>query len=152
MTFFNVKFFFDNDKNQHLEYYVEASDVVAAEKKGFEKLGSNGKKHKTSCEITPIVLNVTIGKPGKKYESFKEQLGDDPKMPELAFMYLRGSQNIKDDIKKMLDKMFAPLGKEYQEQAIQTLKMMTGLAAIHDSQKYGEKPYLIDWLKEMKNK
>lgn len=152
MTFFKVTFFFNNDEKQHLEYFVEASDIVAAEKKAFEKLGSNGKKCKTSAEILPIVLDITLGKPGKKYENFKDQLADDPKMPELAFMYLRGGSKIRDDIKKELDKMFAPLGKEYQDQAMSTVIMMSSLAAIHDSEKYGKKPYLVDWLKEMKNK
>ena len=44
MTWFNVKFIFDNDHTQHLSYYVEALDIIEAENKAFEKLGENGKK------------------------------------------------------------------------------------------------------------
>ncbi len=148
MTWFNVKFIFDNDQTKHLSYYVEALDIIDAETKAFKKLGSNGQNHKTSCEITPIVLNLTIGKPDKKYDNFKDQIADDPKIIELAAMYLRGDQKIKDDIKMQLDKMFKPLGVEYQKQAITTLKAVVGIAAIHDLAKYGKTPYLVEWLKE----
>jgi hypothetical protein len=151
MTWFNVKFIFDNDEKQHLSYYVEASDIIEAENKAFEKLGENGKKHKTAAEITPIVLNVTLGKPDKKYDSFKDQMADDPKIVELAFMYLRGSKIVKNDIEKALNMMFEPLGSEYQNQAIMTLKMIASLGACHDVQKYGKTKYLEDWLKEMQN-
>ena len=80
MTWFKVKFIFDNDETKHLEYFVEASDIIDAENKAFQKLGTNGKEHKTGAEITPIVLNLTLGKPGKKYDNFKDQLSDDPKI------------------------------------------------------------------------
>ncbi len=151
MIHYDVKFIFDNDNSKHLSYYVEASDIIEAEKLAFKKLGTMGQNHKTSCEITPIVLNFTIGKPDKKYDNFKDQLADDPKIIELAGMYLRGDQKIKDEIKNKLDKMFKPLGNEYQKQAITTLKAVVGIAAIHDYMKYGKKPYLIEWLKEIEN-
>jgi len=151
MTWFNVKFIFDNDQSQHLEYFVEASDIIQAEEKAFLKLGDNGKKHKTSAEITPIVLNLTLGKAEKKYDSFKDQFSDDPHIAELSIRYLRGTKQIKEEIEKMLKKMFSPLPKEYQNQAITTLKMMVGLAACLDYAKYGDKPYLMEWLKEKKN-
>jgi len=149
MTWFNVKFIFDNDQTQHLSYYVEASDIIEAENKAFQKLGENGKKHKTSAEITPIVLNLTLGKAGKKYKDFKDQFTDDPKIVELAAIYLRGSNNVKDEIKGLLDQMFAPLGPEYQNQAMTSLKMVAGFAACLDFAKYGKTPYLEDWVKKM---
>lgn len=148
MTWFKVKFFFENDDTKHLEYFVEASDIIDAEHKAFQKLGENGQKCKTGSEITPIVLNVTIGKEGKKYDSFKDQLSDDPKIIEISMMYLRGDQKVKDEIKKMLDEMFAPLGEQYQKQAISTLRMFASLGAVHDVQKFGKTKYLEEWLKE----
>ena len=151
MTWFNVKFIFDNDNTQHLSYYVEALDIIEAENKAFEKLGENGKKSKTGAEITPIVLNLTLGKPDKKYKSFQDQMADDPKIVELAFMYLRGSKLVKNDIEKALNLMFSPLGEEYQKQAMSTLKMMSSLCACHDVKKYGKTKYLEEWLKEMAN-
>lgn len=149
MTWFNVKFIFDNDNTQHLSYYVEALDIIEAESKAFEKLGENGKKHKTSAEITPIVLNLTLGKPGKKYKDFKDQMADDPKIVELAAIYLRGSDTVKAEIKNLLDQMFAPLGAEYQTQALSTVKMVAGFAACIDFAKHGKTPYLEDWVKKM---
>jgi hypothetical protein len=146
MTWFKVKFEFDNVKNETLTYYVEASDIIEAEKLAFERLGENGKKHKTGAEIMPIVLNLTLGKPDKKYASFKDQMADDPKIVELAMMYLRGDQKVKNEIKSMLDQMFKPLGKDYQNQAMSTLKMVASLGAIHDVKKYGKTKYLVDWL------
>lgn len=151
MIWYRVVFTFDNDESKTLSHYVQASDIIDAENKAFEKLGENGKAHKTGASITPIVLNVTLGRPDKKYDSFKDQMADDPKIIELAAMYLRGDQNIKDDITKALNAMFEPLGQEYQKQAIQTLKMVVGLCACHDVQKYGKTKYLEDWLKEMRS-
>ena len=149
MTWFNVKFIFDNDQTQHLSYYVEASDIIQAEKKAFQKLGENGKKCKTGAEITPIVLDLTLGKPGKKYKDFKDQMADDSKIVELAAIYLRGSDTVKAEIKNLLDQMFAPLGAEYQNQALSTVKMVAGFAACIDFAKHGKTPYLEDWVKKM---
>ncbi len=149
MTWFNVKFIFDNDEKQNLAYYVEASDIIDAENKAFEKLGENGKKHKTSAEITPIVLNLTLGKPGKKYKDFKDQMADDPKIVELAAIYLRGADTVKAEIKNLLDQMFAPLGADYQNQALSTVKMVAGFAACIDFAKHGKTSYLEDWVKKM---
>lgn len=151
MTWFNVKFIFDNDQSQNLAYYVEASDIIDAENKAFEKLGENGKKHKTSAEITPIVLDLTLGKPGKKYKSFQDQMADDPKIVELASIYLRGSDTVKTEIKDLLDQMFSPLGPTYQKQALSTLKMVVGFAACVDFAKHGRSPHLEDWVKKMEN-
>ena len=149
MTWFNVKFIFNNDETQHLEYYVEALDIIEAEQKAFEKLGENGKKSKTSAEITPIVLNLTLGKPGKKYKSFQDQMSDDPKIVELSIIYLRGSDKVKNEIKNLLDQMFAPLGEVYQKQALSTLKMVVGISACMDFAKHGRTQYLEDWVKKM---
>ena len=60
-TSFKVKFVFENDESKSLTYFVQAKDMETARLEAVDFLG-NGKKSITSTEITPLVLNDTIGK------------------------------------------------------------------------------------------
>jgi len=138
-TSFKVKFVFENDKIKHLTYFVSASDMIQAEKIAIKKLGQKGKDSITSTEITPIVLNDTIGKPGKEYKNFQDQIDDDPRITELAFMWMRGDKKTRKEIEEKIKILFDPLDPVYTRQAMNSMKLKASLVATLDLIKYGKK-------------
>lgn len=136
---FKVKFVFENNPSKHLTYFVQEKDMLKAEEIAKLQLGQKGKDSITSTEITPLVLNDTIGKKGMTYTNFKDQISDDPRMTELAFMWMRGTKEARKGIEEELKKLFDPLDPKYTETAIKTLKLMASFVAIHDLRKYGTK-------------
>jgi hypothetical protein len=138
-TSFKVKFVFEDNPEKHLTYFVQENDLQKAEEVAKEQLGQKGRDSITSVSITPLVLNDIIGKKGKVYENFKDQISDDPRMIELAFMWMRGNKAARKGIEAQLKGLFDPLDSDYTKQAISTLKLMASFVAYFDFSKYGKK-------------
>jgi len=113
--------------------------MIQAEKAARKKLGQKGKDAITSTEITPIVLNDTIGKPDKEYKNFQDQIDDDPRITELAFMWMRGNRKTRKEIEEKLKVLFDPLDPVYTRQAMNSMKLKASLVATLDLIKYGKK-------------